>query len=99
MMPLPTRSWTVCCRACDLVIGAVEGGRFVHDPTCSKPLTIGVGSLRCCQCGGPLTGEQQPLAAGDGADADVEAADEERAVPVLRFLRAALSDSDTRQRL
>jgi hypothetical protein len=91
-MPLPARSWTVSCRACDLVIGAVEGGRFVHDPTCTRPLTIGAGLLRCCQCGGLLSGDPCPLTM---ADEDAE----ERAVPVLRFRRPMQTESDVRQRL
>jgi hypothetical protein len=55
-MPLPAQSWTVSCPACNLVIGAVEGGRFVHDAACGRPLAIGTGLLRCCQCGGRLSG-------------------------------------------
>mgnify|MGYP000925360159 CR=1 FL=1 len=61
-MPLPVQSWTVSCRACEIVVGAVEGGRFVHDPACSRPLAIGAGLLRCCQCGGRLDGDPRPLA-------------------------------------
>ena len=76
-MPLPTRSWTVSCRACELVIGAVENGRFVHDPGCARPLAIGAGLLRCCQCGGPLAGDPRPLAGRQEH--------EERVFPVLRF--------------
>ena len=91
-MPLPTRSWTVSCRACDLVIGAVEGGRFVHDPACTGPLAIGTGVLRCCQCGGPLAGDPRPLAA-------LEEAEAEPVAPVLRFRRPAMSEVDVRQRL
>lgn len=57
MMPTShARSWTVSCPACALVIGSVEGGRFVHDPACERPLAIGAGALRCCACGGSLTG-------------------------------------------
>ena len=90
-MPLPARSWTVSCRACDLVIGSVEGGRFVHDPSCTRPLVIGAGLLRCCQCGGALAGDPRPLAP--------LVDDEERIVPVLRFRRPAVSESEVRQRL
>ena len=92
-MSLPTRSWTVSCRTCDLVIGTVEGGRFVHDPTCSRPLAIGVGSLRCCQCGGALAGDPRPLAPV------VDEADEAQTLPLLQFGRARVSEGDTRQRL
>jgi hypothetical protein len=91
-MPLPARSWTVSCRACDLVIGTVEDGHFVHDETCTKPLAIGAGLLRCCQCGGSLAGDPRPLA--PLADAEPEPA-----VPVLQFRRPELSEDDVRQRL
>ena len=91
-MPLPTRSWTVSCRACDLVIGTVEDGRFVHDQACARPLAIGAGLLRCCQCGGSLAGDPRPLAPlADAEDAP--------AVPPLRFRRPAPSETDVRQRL
>jgi len=91
-MPLPTRSWTVSCPACVLVVGAVEGGRFVHDPACSRPLAIGAGLLRCCQCGGPLVGDPRPLAA-------LAEAEEEPIASVLRFRRPEPSEGDVRQRL
>ena len=91
-MPLPTRSWTVSCRACDLVIGSVEDGRFVHDPDCTRPLAIGGGLLRCCQCGGLLAGDPRPLAAPPEAP-------EESSLPLLRFRRPALGEDDLRQRL
>ena len=91
-MTLPSRSWTVSCRACDLVIGAVEDGRFVHDPSCTRPLVIGAGLLRCCQCGGALAGDPRPLATLDEAE-------EEREVPLLPFRRPALGDGEVRQRL
>ena len=91
-MPLPSRSWTVSCRACDLVIGTVEGGRFVHDASCTRPLAIGAGLLRCCQCAGPLAGDPGPVSAMDEDD-------EERVAPLLRFLPAARGDEDSRQRL
>lgn len=89
-MPLPARSWTVSCPACDLVVGAVEDGRFVHDPACSRPLAIGAGLLRCCRCGGTLTGDPRPSVA-------TAEADEEPISSVLRFRRPVLEE-DVRQR-
>ena len=91
-MPLSARSWTVSCRACDLVIGTVEDGRFVHDPACTRPLSIGAGLLRCCQCGGSLAGDPRPLA-------PLADADDEPEIPLLRFRRPDLTEGDTRQRL
>ena len=90
-MSLPARTWTVSCRACDLVIGSIEGGHFVHDPSCTRPLAIGDGLLRCCQCGGLLDGDPRPFAP--------LVDDEEPIVPVLRFRRPAVSESEVRQRL
>ena len=90
-MLLPARSWTVSCRACDLVIGTVEDGRFVHDQACTRPLAIGAGLLRCCQCGGSLAGDPRPLAPLAEAD--------EPAIPLLRFRRPELDEGDARQRL
>lgn len=92
-MPLPGQSWTVSCRACDLVIGAVEGGRFVHDPSCSRPLAIGLGLMRCCQCGGKLAGDPRPLTA--------IVQDETPAVPVVPppFDLSARRIGEARQRL
>jgi hypothetical protein len=101
-MPLPARSWTVSCRACDLVIGAVVGGRFVHDPACTRPLAIGAGLLRCCQCGGRLAADSLPLTPPVDADLGDEAADEQLveqpAVPPLRFTRAP-GAAEARRRL
>ena len=91
-MPLSARSWTVSCRACDLVIGTVDDGRFVHDPACTRPLAIGAGLLRCCNCGGSLVGDPRPLA-------PLADADDEPAIPLLRFRRPDLTEADTRQRL
>src|SRR6187397_738017 len=48
------RRWTVSCAACDIVIGSVDKGRFVHDPACPEPQVIGRGTMRCCRCGGTL---------------------------------------------
>ena len=93
-MPLSAHAWTVLCRACDLVIGTVEDGRFVHDPTCTRPLAIGAGVMRCCQCGGRLTAGPRPVAAPDLADLE-----EEPPASVLRFLRPAIAEGDARQRL
>jgi hypothetical protein len=91
-MPLSAHAWTVLCRACgDLVIGTVEDGRFVHDPTCPQPLSIDAGSMRCCQCGGRLTSGVRPVA--------VQEPEEEPPTSILRFARTALAEGDTRQRL
>jgi hypothetical protein len=90
-MPLPAQMWTVSCLVCEIVVGEVEGGRFVHDPDCARPLAIGAGLMRCCQCGGRLTGVAQ---------AAVEVVVEPEALPsVLRFLRPAAQTEDLRQRL
>jgi hypothetical protein len=89
-MLLPAQSWTVSCRACDLVIGTVEGGRFVHAVACTQPLAIGAGRLRCCQCGGPLSGDPRPTAVLDE--------DEMPAVPVVRFARVARSEGEAQTR-
>jgi hypothetical protein len=91
-MPSSAQSWTVSCRACDLVIGAVEDGRFVHDPMCTRPLAIGAGLLRCCQCGGRLDAEALPFAA-------TEEIDEAPAVHLLRFVPMALREDEARKRL
>jgi hypothetical protein len=94
-MPLSAHAWTVLCRACDLVIGTVEDGRFEHDPTCASPLAIGTGVMRCCQCGGRLTAGQRPVPAPERDD------DEEEEAPafVLRFRPSSLAEGDARQRL
>jgi hypothetical protein len=93
-MPLSADAWTVLCRACDLVIGTVEDGRFVHDPTCTRPLAIATGVMRCCQCGGRLTAGQRPVVAPDLPDLE-----EERPNTVLRFVLPAIAEGETRQRL
>jgi len=90
-MPSSADAWTVLCRACDLVIGTVEDGRFVHDPSCTRPLAIGAGLLRCCQCGGRLTVDPRPVAEPDR--------DELPTTSVLRFLPAGLDEGGARQRL
>src|SRR5215207_10345799 len=96
LMPSSSHAWTVLCRACDLVIGTVEDGRFVHDPVCTSPLAIGAGLMRCCQCGGRLTPNALPVAEQDADEQDLE---ELPPASVLRFMRSALSERDTRQRL
>ena len=97
-MPLSAHAWTVLCRACDLMIGTVEDGRFVHDPTCTRPLAIGAGLMRCCQCGGRLTAGQRPVVAPDLDELDDDLADAAPAM-ILRFMRPAIAEGDTRQRL
>lgn len=95
-MPLSAHAWTVLCRACDLVIGTVEDGRFVHDPTCPRPLAIGAGLMRCCQCGGRLTAGQRPVVTPDLDDLEDE---DDTPASVLRFMRPAIAEGDARQRL
>ena len=96
-MPLPAQSWTVSCRACNLVIGAVEGGRFVHDAACTEPLSIAAGLLRCCQCGGRLDGVAQPAVVVD-VKLEANFADDMPPAMILPFARRQLLE-DTRQRL
>jgi hypothetical protein len=91
LMPSSAHAWTVLCRACDIVIGTVEGGRFVHDPTCTRPLAIGAGLLRCCRCSGRLDVDAQPVAASE--------LEELPAASVLRLFPSDLDAGDNRQRL
>jgi hypothetical protein len=97
-MPLPSRSWTVSCRTCDLIIGTVEDGRFVHEQACTAPLAIGAGLLRCCQCGGPLAGDPRPLAPrevpADVGAGDARAVQRPQIVPPLQFRRPDLSGGE-----
>jgi len=93
-MPRSAYTWTALCRACDLVIGTVEDGRFVHDPTCTSPLAIGSGMMRCCQCGGRLTSGPRTVVAPERDELD-----ESPARNVLRFLPTGVAEGDTRQRL
>ncbi len=60
-MPLPERCWTVSCARCDVLVGVVDGGRFIHNPDCGHPLAIAGGTMRCCGCGGELTVTEQPV--------------------------------------
>src|SRR5438034_780073 len=77
-MPLPERCWTVSCARCDVLVGVVDGGRFIHNPDCAHPLAIAGGTMRCCGCGGELTVTEQPVIGGlddlDDDDGDLEAA-------------------------
>lgn len=103
-MLLPAQSWTVSCPACNLVIGAIEGGRFVHDAACCQPLTIGAGLLRCCQCGGRLAGlAHRPAIVAAAADAFEDVLDEFEDTPplpsILPFARRQQAPEDSRQRL
>lgn len=54
--------WEVACRSCELTVGRVDGGRFVHDPDCALPQRIAGGALRCCRCGGPVYPEEISIA-------------------------------------
>jgi hypothetical protein len=83
--------WTVSCPACSIIVGAVEAGRFVHDPGCTRPLAIGTGQLRCCRCGGRLTGQEHPAVA-----AMVE---EPATASLLHFLRPSERAEGLRQQL
>jgi hypothetical protein len=99
-MPSSAHAWTVLCRACDIVIGTVEEGRFVHDPTCARPLAIGAGVMRCCACGGRLSADQRLVVGSDLID-DIDDDEDEDVAPaiVLRFMRPSLAEGDARQRL
>jgi len=101
LMPSSSHAWTVLCRACDLVIGTVEDGCFVHDPACVSPLAIGAGLMRCCQCGGRLTPDAQFIVAHDVDEQDADEHDVEDLPPasMLRFVRPGLGERDTRRRL
>ena len=75
------RRWTALCKRCNLVIGVVDGGRFIHDPDCTQPLaigrgTIGRGTLRCCRCNGSLTVVEEPNQRVPRYDADLDDLDE-----------------------
>jgi len=93
-MPLSTHAWTVLCRACDLVIGTVEDGCFVHDPSCARPLAIGAGVMRCCQCSGRLTAGERPIVAPE-----LDELEDEVPPSVLPFMRRTIAEGDARQRL
>jgi hypothetical protein len=75
-MPMPERRWTVSCARCDVLVGIVDGGRFIHNPDCAHPLAISGGTMRCCGCGGELTVTEQPVLSTldelDDEDADFE---------------------------
>ena len=96
------RRWTALCKRCNLVIGVVDGGRFIHDPDCTQPLaigrgTIGRGTLRCCRCSGSLSVVEEPTGSAAHSDADFDDLDEadfdlarsEAAVPTVFRLREA----------
>jgi hypothetical protein len=68
------RCWTVSCARCDVLVGIVDGGRFVHNPDCAQPLSIGRGVMRCCDCGGELTVTEQTVV---GALDEIEDDDED----------------------
>lgn len=95
-MPKPAHVWTVSCLACDIVVGTVEDGHFFHDPGCGRPLAIGAGRLRCCRCGGHLSGQAHPVAEAPDEPDDAEA---RAPVSILRFARPAALGDDLRQRL
>ena len=83
-MPMPERCWTVSCARCDVLVGVVEGGRFIHTQDCPQPLAIASGTMRCCGCGGELTVTEQPVigAIDDFDDDDAELED----APNVRLL-------------
>ena len=47
-------AYEVRCFLCGAEVGLIRGGRFVHDPACTRPLPRRAGLLRCCGCAGPL---------------------------------------------
>ncbi len=61
MMHDVTQVWEVRCAGCDIAIGKILGGRFIHDPSCTLPRRIEGGSFKCCRCGGSLEGEKRPM--------------------------------------
>src|SRR5262245_20626851 len=72
-MPSGERCWTVSCARCNVLVGVVDGGRFIHNPDCSQPLAISRGAMRCCDCGGELSViEQTVLGTIDEAEDDAD---------------------------
>ena len=57
-----TRIWEVACRQCELTVGRLVGGRFIHDTSCPLPQRIAGGALRCCRCGGAVHPEEISVA-------------------------------------
>lgn len=84
------RRWTVSCAACEIVIGHVDGGRFVHQPECLEPLAIRRGTMRCCRCGGGLTVMEDPVEAVEP--------DEPLSIHQRTEERAAIRAREARQR-
>ena len=84
-MPLPKRCWTVSCARCDVLVGIVDAGRFIHNPDCTHPLAIAGGTMRCCGCGGDLTVTEQPVVGtlDDLDDDDVDLDDVEQVRPFM----------------
>jgi len=75
---------------CDVLVGVVNGGRFIHNPDCARPLAIGEGVMRCCDCGGELTITEQTVvsAIDEIEDDDADMADyyEFESAPNVRVL-------------
>jgi hypothetical protein len=86
------RRWMVSCAACEIGIGLVTGGRFVHDPACAQPLAIGRGAMRCCRCGGVLSVVEELV------DVVEDVAEEPFRLHDLAAERLALRDHEARQR-
>jgi hypothetical protein len=53
-MAMNAAAYDVRCFLCSAEVGLIQSGRFVHDPTCRRPVPRGGGRLRCCRCAGPL---------------------------------------------
>jgi hypothetical protein len=92
-MELSGRRWIASCAACEIVIGFVEEGRFVHDPECSQPLAIGRGTMRCCRCGGTLAVVEEPSDPLDTAEPE-----EPPSIQHLAHELSALRAREARQR-
>lgn len=97
-MPMLERCWTVSCARCDVLVGVVDGGRFIHNPDCEFPLAIAGGTMRCCGCGGELTMTEQPVVVAlDEFDDDAEL-DELPNVRVLSMAPLELRRREARRR-
>jgi hypothetical protein len=84
---------------CDVLVGVVDGGRFIHNPDCAQPLSIGRGTMRCCDCGGELTvTEQTVVGASDEIEDDDAEFDDVPNVRLLSFGPSAPAPREARRR-
>ncbi len=91
------RDWDVECAACGIMVGQILDGHFVHHDECAFVPRIGSGVMRCCACGGKLTGRSRPV--DETAQHDEES--DEAPTPlatVSRFERRAANDAGGRRR-